>query len=112
MIKITICIAAIVLMLTAGCTKSVRYSQDEIKDYPPAVQDHIKNNEVTFGMTRAQVRYSWGGPHEVKILSPSEGGKERVEWVYKKLNFFKTRLIFTDGLLAEIISNEPGTGKQ
>jgi hypothetical protein len=109
---IALCIAAFTLMLTAGCTKSVRYSQDEIKDYPPAIQEHIKNNEVTIGMTKAQVRYSWGGPHAVKILSPGEGGKERVEWVYEKLKFFKTRLIFSDGFLAEIISNEPGTGKQ
>ncbi|MDP2156815.1 MAG: hypothetical protein Q8K68_03795 [Nitrospirota bacterium] len=109
--NITICIAVISLMLAAGCTKSVRYSQDEIKDYPSSVQDHIKNNEVTIGMTRAQVRYSWGGPHTVKILSPGEAGKERVEWVYEKLKFFRTRLIFTDGSLSEIISNEPGTGK-
>lgn len=109
--KIMLCIAAISLILTAGCTKAVRYSQDEIKDYPPAVQDHIKNSEVTTGLTKAQVRYSWGGPHEVITLSPGEGGKERVEWIYKKFMFFKTRLIFTDGRVTDIISNEPGTGK-
>jgi hypothetical protein len=109
--KIALCVAFISLMLAAGCAKSVRYSQDEIKDYPPAIQDHIKNNEVTIGMTKIQVRYSWGGPHAVKILSPGEGGKERVEWVYEKHKFFKTRLIFTDGRLAEIINNEPGAGK-
>jgi hypothetical protein len=109
--KITFGITAISLMLAAGCANSVRYTHDEIKDYPSAVQDNIKNNEVTTGMTKAQVRYSWGGPHEVKILSPSENGKERVEWIYKKLAFFKTRLTFTDGRLTEIISNEPGTEK-
>jgi hypothetical protein len=109
--KILLCITVLSLILAAGCTKSVRYSQDEIKDFPEAVQDHIKNNEVTTGMTKAQVRYSWGGPHEVNILPPGENGKERVEWIYKKLTFFKTRLIFTDGRVTEIISNEPGTGK-
>ncbi len=103
--------AVICFMLGAGCTKSVRYSQDEIKDYPPAVQDHIKNNEITTGMTKAQVRYSWGGPHSVRILSPGEGGKERVEWAYEKFTFFKTRLIFTDGRLTEVIGNAPGSGK-
>jgi len=104
--------AAISFLLAAGCTRSVRYSQDEIKDYPAAVQDHIRNNEIAIGMTRAQVRFSWGGPHAVRILSPGETGKERVEWVYEKLKFFKTRLIFTGDILTEIISNEPGTGKK
>lgn len=109
--NIMVCTAAVALLLAAGCTKSVRYSQDEIKDYPPAVQENIKNNEITPGMTRAQVRYSWGGPHAVRILSPSEAGKERVEWVYEKFKIFRTRLIFTDGSLTQIISNEPGAGK-
>ncbi len=108
---ITLCMAVIALLLSGGCTKSVRYSQDEIKDYPAAVQDHIRNSEVAMGMTRAQVRFSWGGPHAVKILTPAETGKERVEWVYEKLKLFKTRLIFTDDVLTEIISKEPGTGK-
>ena len=109
--NITLCIALISIMLAAGCTKSVRYSQDEINDYPPSVQEHIKNSEVTTGMTKAQVRHSWGGPHAVNILSPSQDGKERVEWVYKKFTVFKARLIFTDGRLSEIIGKASGAGK-
>lgn len=109
--RITICIVLISIMFGAGCTKSVRYSQDEIKDYPSDIQKHIINNEITTGMTKAQVRYSWGGPHDVKILSPGEGGKERVEWVYKKFTVFKSRLIFTDDKLTEIIGSAPGAGK-
>lgn len=109
--RITICIVLISIMFAAGCARSVRYSQDEIKDYPSDIQEHIKNNEITTGMTKAQVRYSWGGPHDVKILSPGVGGKERVEWVYKKFTVFKSRLIFTDDKLTEIIGSAPGAGK-
>lgn len=109
--KITFCIAAISLILSAGCAKSVRYSQDEIKDYSESVQEHIKNSEITTGMTKSQVRFAWGSPHEVTVLPPGEAGKERVEWMYQKLKFFRTRLIFTDGKLTELISNEPGAWK-
>ncbi len=96
------------LFLAIGCSQSVRYSQDEIKDFPPKVQEQIKNSQVAVGMTKQQVRLSWGGPHSVIVLSPSEDGKERVEWVYKKMGFYKSHLIFTDDKLAEIISDEPG----
>jgi hypothetical protein len=99
------------LALTAGCTKAARYSHDEIRDFPQPVQERIKNNEVAVGMTKVQVRYAWGGPHSVNVLQPADDGKERIEWVYEKLHFFKSRLIFTDGKLTEIISNEPGFAK-
>lgn len=108
---LTFCIALIPLLLAAGCSKGVRYSQDEIRDYPVTIQDRIKRNEVTTGMSKIHVRYSWGGPNEVNTLPPGDGGKERVEWIYKKLGFFKTSLIFTDGILTQIITNEPGISK-
>ena len=101
----------IILVAAFGCAKSVRYSQDEIKDYPPQIQEYIKNSQVAVGMTKQQVRYSWGGPHAVNVLTPSGDGKERVEWIYGKMAFFKSRLIFTDDRLTEIISNEPGFAK-
>ncbi|NJD55665.1 MAG: hypothetical protein FIA94_04570 [Nitrospirae bacterium] len=101
----------VILITASGCAKSVRYSQDEIKDYPPQTQEHIRNGQVAVGMTRQQVRYSWGGPHSVSVLTPSGDGKERVAWVYEKMTFFKTRLIFTDDRLTEIINNEPGRAK-
>ena len=101
----------IILVAVFGCAKSVRYSQDEIKDYPPQIQEYIKNSQVAVGMTKQQVRYSWGGPHAVNVLAPSGDGKERVEWIYGKMAFFKSRLIFTDDRLTEIISNEPGFAK-
>lgn len=102
---------AILLISLSACVKSIRYSHDEIKDFPPEIQKHITNSEIAVGMTRLQVRYSWGGPDNVIVLSPGENGKERTEWVYGKLRFFKSRLIFTDDKLTEIISTEPGIAK-
>ena len=99
------------LIVVIGCSKSVRYSQDEIKDFPPQIQEYIRNSRVAVGMTKQQVRLAWGGPHSVIVLAPSEDGKERVEWVYKKMGFYKSHLIFTDDKLAEIISDEPGFTK-
>jgi hypothetical protein len=102
---------AILLLSLSACTKSIRYSHDEIKDFPPPIQERIKNSEIAVGMTKLQVRYSWGGPDNVIVLSPGESGKERTEWIYEKLHFFKSRLIFTDDKLTEIISTEPGIAK-
>ncbi len=96
------------LISMVGCTQSVRYSDDEIKDFPQHIQDHIRKKQVAVGMTRIQVRYAWGGPNAVHVLRPSDDGKERVEWVYEKMQFFKTRIIFIDNKLTEIVSNELG----
>jgi len=93
------------LTMAIGCTKSVRYSQDEIKDFSPQIQEYIRESRVAVGMTKQQVRLAWGGPHSVVVLAPSEDGKERVEWVYKKMGFYKSHLIFNDDKLAEIISD-------
>jgi len=98
---------AVLLISVSACTKAIRYSPDEIKDFPPAIRESIRNNEVVVGMNKLQVRYSWGGPDEIIVLRPTETGKERIEWVYKKMQFFKSRLIFTDDTLTEIISVEP-----
>lgn len=94
-----------------GCIDSVRYSPDEIKGFPPAIQENIKRGEVAPGMTQQQVRYAWGLPAAVNVLKPSEEGKYREEWVYTRSGILKTRLIFVDGKLMHIISNEPGVIK-
>lgn len=109
--KYVLVAGAVLLISLSACAKSIRYSHDEIKDFPPTVREHIKNSEIAVGMTKLQVRYSWGGPANVIVLPPNEQGKERVEWVYEKLHFFKSRLIFTDDKLVEIISTEPGIAK-
>jgi hypothetical protein len=95
--------------LQVGCAQSIRYSEEEIKGFPPNIHDHIRKGEVTPGMTPAHVRYSWGPPDSIVTLAPSADNKPREEWTYGKLfGAFKTRLIFTDGKITEIISTDPG----
>ncbi|MEJ2696829.1 MAG: hypothetical protein P8013_09285 [Candidatus Sulfobium sp.] len=98
------------VVLAAGCATPARYTAEEIQKYPPAVQEHIKSKEVSLGMTMTQVRYAWGGPDSIRVMEP-EDGKERTQWTYKKMFFSKTRLIFTDGKLTEIVSGEPGVAQ-
>ena len=101
-------VLSLLVLLGAGCTKSVRYSEEEIRGFPIDVQEHIRNGAVTLGMTQSQVRYAWGAPDSVIVLVPTEDGKNREEWVYGKFaGAFKTRLIFTDGKITEMISNDP-----
>ena len=94
-----------------GCIDSVRYSPDEIKGFPPAIQENIKRGEIAPGMTQQQIRYAWGSPAEINVLKPLEDNKYREEWVYTRSGILKTRLIFIDGKLMHIISNEPGVIK-
>ncbi len=110
--KVSFLLLALSLFFQVGCTKSVRYSEEEIRGFPPSIQEHIRKGEVTLGMTQPQVRYSWGSPDSVTILPSTEDGKTREEWVYGRLGgVFKTRLIFTDRKLTEIISTDPGIRK-
>ncbi|HBO83992.1 MAG TPA: hypothetical protein DD641_03275 [Deltaproteobacteria bacterium] len=90
-----------------GCIDSVRYSPDEIKGFSVAIQENIKRGEIVPGMTQQQIRYAWGSPAVVNVLKPSDDGKYREEWIYTKMGLLKTQLIFVDGKLTHIISNEP-----
>ncbi len=92
------------MMCLCGCASAMRFSQDEIKDFPVAVQDQIRNAQISIGMTKVQVRYAWGGPISVTVLAPTEDGKERVEWKYKRMPLLSTRLVFCDDTLADIIN--------
>jgi hypothetical protein len=95
-----------------SCTKSMRYSYEEIREFPPEIQEHIKKGEVVTGMTFQQVRLAWGPPTVTKALPPTPDGRERVQWEYRRwAGAFKTILRFTDGKLTEIISTEPGIAK-
>ncbi|OGW28493.1 MAG: hypothetical protein A2X59_10270 [Nitrospirae bacterium GWC2_42_7] len=109
--RIFLLFSLVFLIFQTGCAKSLRYSPEEIKDFPVGVQERIKNSEIDIGMSKLHVRYSWGGPEIVNVLPPDTEGNERVEWTYKKLHLFKTRLIFTDDKLSQIISTEPGIMK-
>lgn len=95
-----------------GCINSVRYSPDEIKGFPQSIQENIKRGEIAPGMTQQQIRYAWGSPAEINVLKPLEDNKYREEWIYTKIGVLKTQLIFVDGKLMHIISNEPGVIKK
>ncbi|MGB9892055.1 hypothetical protein [Thermodesulfovibrio yellowstonii] len=102
-----ILITLLIAVFIFGCaSQGVRYTYDEIKNYPPDVQERIAKGEIALGMTKEQVRYAWGPPSTTRILTP-EKGKQREEWVYSSsLGLLKSRLIFVDGKLTYIISNE------
>ncbi|MEN2993869.1 MAG: hypothetical protein ABDH19_00775 [Thermodesulfovibrio sp.] len=99
--------ALLVVVFIFGCaSQGVRYTYDEIKHYPPEIQERIAKGEITLGMTKEQVRYAWGPPSSTRILTP-EKGKQREEWIYSSsFGLLKSRLIFVDGKLTYIISNE------
>ncbi len=90
-----------------SCVSSIRYTNEEIKDFPLDVQQKIIKGEVAPGMTSQQVRYAWGSPDLTKNLEP-QGGKPREEWIYSSGILFKTKLIFVDGKLTYIISSDFG----
>jgi len=102
----------VMAVFLGGCASTARYSPEEIKDYPPQVQEKIAKGEILPGMTPQQVRYALGSPDEVRSLTP-EDGKQREEWVYSSvMGALKTRLTFIDGKLFFVISSEPGRVKQ
>ncbi len=109
--KSLVIFGALLLVIQLGCIESARYSPDEIKGFPQPIQDHIKHAEVATGMTQQQVRYAWGSPAAINILQPLEDGKYREEWTFTRSGIFKTKLIFIDGKLTHIITNEPGVIK-
>jgi len=98
--KLIIVILAVSFLFGVGCTKSVRYTEEEIQQFPPETQEHIRKGEVKLGMTTQQVRYAWGAPNSIKFLEPTPEGKTREQWVYSKLGVFSTKLlVFVDGKL-------------
>ncbi len=112
MIRTFLLTLAISALFVLGCGSSqIRFTQDEIKDYPVDMQEHIIKGEVVPGMTPTQVRYAWGSPDEVKLSNTPEG-KPQEQWVYSShVGIFKTRLTFIEGKLTSIISSEPGRVK-
>jgi outer membrane protein assembly factor BamE (lipoprotein component of BamABCDE complex) len=94
--KIAGVLFALLCIMAIGCTKSVRYTEGEIKDYPPNIQEQIRKGTIDLGMTRDQVRYAWGAPNSIKILEPFEG-KSREEWMYTEqstMGVLGTKILF------------------
>lgn len=88
------------LFLT-GCGSSLRFTHEEIKDYPLDIQEKIIRGEVAPGMTQQQVRYTWGAPNSIRSLNPLNG-KSREEWIYSNTIGYRVRLLFIEGKLGDI----------
>jgi hypothetical protein len=100
--KIVLLVFFLSLLLGVGCTKAVRYSEDEIKAFSPEMQENIRKGQVVLGMSPQEVRYAWGSPDSVRILEPFDG-KQLEEWIYSTLPVYGTRLLlFCDGKLLYI----------
>ena len=102
--KVILAVLILSFLLGMGCMKSVRYSEDEIKAFPPETQENIRKGQVMLGMSTQEVRYAWGSPASARILEPFEG-KTREEWIYSTLSVYGTRILFfLDGKLVYIKS--------
>jgi len=86
---------ALSLFLFAGCAKSVRYTEEEIKAFPDPVKENIRKSQIALGMSQEQVRYAWGAPDSIKFLEPFEN-KPREEWTY---SFKETLNVITHNVL-------------
>ncbi|MCE5195423.1 MAG: outer membrane protein assembly factor BamE [Nitrospiraceae bacterium] len=106
--KINLVFCVSLLVFSLGCIEAIRYSPDEIKTFPPDIQESIKHGVIKPGMTIQQVRYAWGAPTMINILKPADDGKSREEWTYRRGLLGKTRLLFIDNKLTHIISDEAG----
>ncbi|KJU84346.1 lipoprotein, partial [Candidatus Magnetobacterium bavaricum] len=94
--------------LLLSCTKEIRYTEDEIREFSPEAKEHIRNGEITFFMAPEEVRFAIGSPTDILVLPPTSDGKERVQWIYKKWGgAIKTELVFVGNRLMEITSNDP-----
>jgi outer membrane protein assembly factor BamE (lipoprotein component of BamABCDE complex) len=102
--KVVFIMVALFCITAVGCTKTIRYTEDEIRDYPADIQEQIRTGTVDLGMSKNQVRYAWGAPDSSKILEPYEG-RSREEWIYteqgtmgvlgtKILFFYEGRLLY------------------
>ncbi|HTZ17106.1 MAG TPA: hypothetical protein VMB78_01570, partial [Dissulfurispiraceae bacterium] len=77
MMRMLLLALAVSALFVVGCGSSqIRFTQDEIKDYPVDMQEHIIKGEVVTGMTPTQVRYAWGPPDKV-LMSNTPDGKSQ-----------------------------------
>ena len=90
-----------ITLFTAGCATAVRFTHEEIKEYPLEVQEKITRGEVSPGMTQQQVRYAWGAPNTIRTFDAVDN-KSKEEWVYSNMWGYKTRLLFINGKLTDI----------
>jgi len=72
----------LILILTAcGPSLESRREYVETHDRPYSIQQAILNEKIRVGMTKADVRASWGDPDHVN-KSYYEGGEPQTQWCY------------------------------
>lgn len=99
--RISCILSAAILLFLAACSSSpVRYTTEEIQNYPLDIQEKIAKGEVATGMTYQQVRYAWESPNSVKKLQPKDG-KHVEEWTYSSaMGICKINLLFSESKLS------------
>ncbi len=106
-----LCLLCVIALAAGGCSSSpLRYTGEEIKSYPPEIQESIIREEISTGMTSHQVRYAWGGPKEDSAVQLPDG-KSGYEWTYSYLGGCRTKLSFRDGKLFGIAISDSGRTK-
>jgi uncharacterized protein YneF (UPF0154 family) len=93
------------VFVSVGCTRTIRYTEQEIGKFPPEIQENIRKGQINLGMEPGQVRYAWGSPDSITFLEAYDG-KNREEWIYSQEGTFGVVgtkiLLFYDGRLIYI----------
>lgn len=99
-------ILGMVLVLIISCsTSTVRYTHEELRAFPPEIQQKIIKGEISTGMTPQQVRYSWYAPKNVKTNKTTDG-KIIEEWTYSYMGACPVILYFSEAKLQSIILSD------
>ncbi len=99
---------AVILSVFVGCSSSaVRYTSEEIKAFPPEIQQKVIKGEVSTGMTPQQVRYAWHAPKGVQT-SKTKDNKLIEHWNYSNMGACPITLSFSEGKLYSIVLSEGG----
>ncbi|MCX8027112.1 MAG: hypothetical protein N3A62_04580 [Thermodesulfovibrionales bacterium] len=93
-----------IILTDASKTSEIRYTKEEIKAYPPDIQQMIINAQVSTDMTPSQVRNSWGSPEGVSSYKVGEKNVE--EWIYTSSALCRLSLIFSEGKVSGIVRSE------
>lgn len=101
----------IAIFLYACSSSSVRYTSEEIRQFPPDVQQKIIRGEISTGMTAQQVRYAWSAPKNVHVYQ----GKDKKyieEWTYSYMGACPIILSFYEGRLNSITLSDSGRSNE
>lgn len=94
-----------ILLADAGASSAIRYTPQEIKDYPEHIKQLIVAGKLSTGMTPQQVRNSWGSPEGVSSYKDSSG-RTKEEWIYASSALCRVTLVFSEGKLQGVIRTE------